>query len=848
MARRIILKTGLGYHWAHPLQSLLIIIGIAMGVAMVLAIDIANSTISQSFKLSTESLTGKTTHQIVGTQTGFSQTVFKDLRVKTGYRNNAPIVEGFVQVKELDMRTLKLLGIDPFSEMYYRNILNSKGNPQSISSFTGLLAEPGRVLISEQLARKADLEVGDSLTLLQRGREISAVIYGILQSSDRSSQNTLSGLIIADIATAQEFLMVGDQISRIDLMIDDDDDTTLRSIEKILPPHAVIVPAAKRSATIRQMSSSFELNLMAMSLLALLVGMFLIYNTITFSVVQRRKLLGILRALGVTRGEIFFMIMGETIILGIIGSVLGLGLGMLLGIGTVRLVSQTVSDLYFVLATTVFTVTPFNLIKAFGLGLLASFISAIFPAIEAVQVTPVEAVRRSTLEKFTSRLIPRLSWGGLCLLLSGVAILSIQTQRLEFSYSGLLFFVFGSALLVPIFSQQLIRFCLWTPFVKNKLTVRLAFRNTSRSLSRTTVSIAALMISVSVIVGVGIMVESFRFTVVQWLETTIKADVYLVGTNPDTPSLNVELPAVLEKIEGVRELFIIRAVKLNAGRYTGAVLFAMDKEIAERKWIWKAGTEKVIYHQFVNGSVFISETFAWQNGFRLDVGGRVSLKTNQGDQSFPVAGIFRDFSSRQGVILIKTQIYQKYWEDNRITGIALSSDPGIAVETLIDRINQQLAKKYHFVITSNANIRKNAVDVFDRTFTITVALKILAALVAFIGVFNSIMSMMLERTREMGVLRANGMTISQLWRMLLTEAGIIGGISGLMALPLGTVLAWILVFVINRRSFGWTLEFVVGPHHYLQAIGIAIIASLLAVIYPSYVIGKKQIAEALRTE
>ena len=380
------------------------------------------------------------------------------------------------------------------------------------------------------------------------------------------------------------------------------------------------------------------------------------------------------------------------------------------------------------------------------------------------------------------------------------------------------------------------------------MTVRLAFRNISRSLSRTAVSVAALMIAVSVIVGVGIMVESFRFTVVQWLETTIKADIYLVGTNRDAPNLNVELPTALEKIEGVNKLFMIKAVKLNAGKYTGATIFSVDKEIGERNWIWKAGTKKVIYNQFANGSVFISETFAWQNGIRMNGGGSISLKTNQGTHSFPIAGIFRDFSSRQGVILIKSQIYQKYWVDHRITGIALFIDPGMTDEKIIDRINQKLAKKYHFVITSNANIRKNAIDVFDRTFTITVALKILAALVAFIGVFNSIMSMLLERTREIGVLRANGMTISQLWRMLLTEAGIIGGVSGLLALPLGTVLAWILVFVINQRSFGWTLEFIVGSHHYLQAISIAVIASLLASIYPSYIIGKKQIAESIRAE
>lgn len=848
MARKTLLKAGFGYHWAHPLQSLLIVIGVALGVAVVVAIDIANSSVSRSFQLSTESLTGKTTHQIVGTRSGFSQTVFKDLRVKTGYRNNAPVVEGYVQIKELDSRTLKILGIDPFSEMYYRNILSSKNTLYPISILTGLLAEPGRVLISEQLALKAAIAVGDHLTLTHGGTENPIIVYGFLKSQDKTSQMALSAVIITDISTAQELLKMGDQISRIDLVIAEEDAVTVQTIAETLPPQTKIVPAAKRSASIRQMSNSFELNLMAMSLLALLVGMFLIYNTITFSVVQRRRLFGILRALGVTRGELFFLILGETIILGFVGSLLGLGFGILLGIGTIRLVSQTVSDLYFVLSVSVFAVSPLLLIKSLGLGLLASFVSALFPAIEAIQVSPVEALRRSTLEKLAVKLVPILSLVGLCLLMGGITILNFQTRRLEFSFGGLLILVFGTALLVPFLSRLLLRFLLWFPLLQSDLTIRLALRNTFRSLSRTAVSIAALMIAISVIIGVGIMVESFRFTVVQWLKATIKADIYIMGTNRETPSLDLSISKALEDIAGIKDQYLMRMVKINAGKYAGTVLFSEDKEKVKRSWIWKAGTEPMIYNQFKNGAVFVSETFAWRNGIKHSSGERITLTTHLGEHSFPIAGIFRDFSSRQGMILIKTQVYQKYWQENHISGIALTVEPGVLTDKLVDHINQRLAKKHQFVITSNVNIRKNAIEVFDRTFTITMALQILAALVAFIGVFNSIMSMMLERTREIGILRANGMTISQLWRMLLIESGIIGLLSGLLALPLGTALAWILVFIINKRSFGWTLEFVVEPHHYFQAIGIALIASLTATIYPAVVISRKQIADALRTE
>ncbi len=849
MPQTILLKIGIGYHRGHPLQSMLIIIGIALGVAVIVAIDIANTSISRSFQYSTESLTGKTTHQIIGSQVGFSQTVYRDLRVKLGYRKSAPIVEGFIQVKELGMKTVKLMGVDPFSEIHFRNFLGVESDVLSPNIFIGIMAEPDRVMISEQLAEKRRISAGGHLTLLNGGRSNKVEVFGLMKSQNNLTQNVLSGVIITDIATAQEILKTGDHINRIDLIItEDQEDDVLRTINRILPAGVTTIPARKKNASIRQMSSAFELNLTAMSLLALLVGMFLIYNTITFSVIQRRKLLGILRALGTARSEIFFMIIGETLILGAIGSLLGVSLGVLLGLGTVQLVSRTISDLYFVLSVSAFAVSPCVLIKGLGIGMLACFISALFPAYEAVRVPPVVTQRRSSLEKYATGVLPLLTSVGLLLLVSGSAILNIQTRQLEFSFSGLLFIVFGTALLVPYLSKILIYLVLKTPGINSRLGAKMALRNVSRSLSRTAVAIAALMIAVSVIIGVGIMVGSFRYTVVSWLKNTIIADIYVVGVNRNNPDLDPAIPQILEGINGLKAQYPMRSFKINSGDYAGTTVFVIEKEIIQRKWIWKSGTDEAVYGQFATDSIFVSENFAWKNRISEKNGNRVILVTNQGNKSFSIAGIFQDFSSRQGMIVMNAQIYRRFWNDSRLSGIGLIVEPGVIVSEVIDQVNQRLSDKHQYIISSNADIRRSAIDVFDRTFTITIALQILAALVAFIGVFNSIMSMMLERTKEVGILRANGMTIGQLWRMILAESGIIGCLSGLLALPLGTTMAWILVSIINKRSFGWTLEFIVEPYHYWQAIGIALIASITAGFYPSYIISKKEIVDALRTE
>jgi len=848
MALKILLKIGFGYHKKHLLQTFLILIGIALGVAVVVAIDIANSSVSRSFQLSTESLTGKTTHQIIGSQGRIDERVFRTLRVDLGHRKNAPVVEGYVQIKELGMRTMKLLGVDPFSESDFRNILGRSSSKFSPSALTGMLAQPHKVLISEDLAKKAGIPAGKSLTLFLGNKENKVEVYGYLKSQDKLTQQALSGVIITDISTAQEILKMGNQISRIDLIVKGGDETTLNEIADILPPDLTIVTPQKRSQSIRQMSQSFELNLMAMSLLALLVGMFLIYNTITFAVVQRRKILGILRSLGVTRGEIFILIITETIIFGAIGSILGLGLGILLGQGTVHLVSQSISDLYFVLSVRIFDISSTHIIKAMGLGILASFFSALFPALESVRIAPVVAQRRSSLEEYTARMLPRLFIAGLVLLAIGSAILIIETRQLVVAFGGLLFIVFGAALLVPLFSKIIASALLNVFHIRSGLGIGLALRNVTRSLSRSAVSISALMIAVSVIVGVGIMVDSFRYSVVDWLKNTIKADIYIVGVNREFPVIDASITRRLAEIPGIKEQYVIRSFKIASGNYAGVSVMAQDREIIQRKWTWKSGDKKELYDQFRKGGVFVSEIFAWKNGMGAGLGNSLNLITKTGLKPFPVVGIFQDFSSRQGMIVMDSRVYQTYWLDSRISGIALTIDSTVPVESVIEQINRQLADKYHFMISSNASIRKAAIDVFDRTFTIIVALQILAALVAFIGVFNSIMSMMLERTREIGILRASGMTRFQLWRMVMAESGIIGGLSGIFALPLGTALAWILVYIINKRSFGWSLDFVIEYHHFAQALGISVLASLTAGVYPSYKIGKQLIVDALRTE
>ncbi|MCB0122909.1 MAG: ABC transporter permease, partial [Caldilineaceae bacterium] len=527
------LKTYLRLAWRHarrrPLQSLFFVLGVAIGVAMIVAIDLANGSAERAFALGTETVTGKATHQILGGPSGLDEQIYGRLRRELGYRDSAPVVESYVTASELDAQPMRLLGIDPFAEAPFRSYLGI--GPQATGTadyLPPLLVQPNTVLLSAVVAERYGLTVGDSIHIRVGTQSHTLTIVGLLQPSDDLSRRALDGLLITDIATAQELLDRVGRLDRIDLLIPPGAAGTaaLASIAAILPPSARIETTAARSGTVSEMTAAFSLNLTALSLLALVVGMFLIYNTVTFSVVQRRPVLGTLRALGMTRREIYGLILLEAGVLGALGTALGLGLGIFLGRGAVQLVTQTVNDLFFVVAVRDVAIPVFTLVKGSVIGVLAALFGAAIPALEAMSVAPAGALKRSDIEDRARTALPWVSAGALLLLAIGVALL-LPEFNLYIAFAGLFAVILGGALLAPVLTLW---FMVGVQRVEGKqlgVISRMAPRTIVRSLSRTGVAVAALMVAVSVIIGVGIMIGSFRSTVEAWLEDVLQADIFI---------------------------------------------------------------------------------------------------------------------------------------------------------------------------------------------------------------------------------------------------------------------------------------------------------------------------------
>jgi putative ABC transport system permease protein len=600
------------------------------------------------------------------------------------------------------------------------------------------------------------------------------------------------------------------------------------------------------------MTTAFRTNLTALSLLALVVGMFLIYNSMTFSVVQRRPLFGTLRCLGATREEIGGLVLGEAAAVGAIGSLLGLGLGVILGQGAVRLVTQTINDLYFVVTVRGIAIEPASLVKGAMLGMLATLASAALPTWEAATVPPRLALTRSGLEEKARRAVPLAAAGGALALLAGGGLLAVPTRNLVISFAGIFFVTIGFALLTPFVTLVLLRGS--APLLGRILGVlgRMAPRSVTGALSRTAVAIAALMVAVSVTVGVGLMVGSFRTTVVTWLGQTLWGDVYisapaLTATRSSAP-LEPSVFEIARRWPGVERADVLRSVDVASPQGPIAVSAVSDQDFTQpRIFVSTDGGREAARQAVQHGAVLASEPLANRLGLPAR-GARITLTTDRGPHVFPIAGIYRDYSSSQGVVMMGLDLYRSFWDDPAITAIALELAPGADPDAVIGELDDRLADVQGVLVRPNRVLRAEALNVFDRAFAITGALQLLAALVAFIGVLSALLSLQLERGRELGLLRAVGLTAGQLRSMVLLETGLMGAVAGLLALPTGFTLALILIYIINRRSFGWTLQLQASPEVFLQALALAVVAALLAGVYPALRMSRMLAAEALRGE
>lgn len=832
----------------HPWQLALAILGVALGVAVVVAIQLANGSARRAFTLSTEAVAGRATHQVVGGPEGVADTVFTRLRLEEPEIPAAPVVEAWASTPAAPGRLFRLLGLEPFSEATFRPYLAGVGGELELGLF---LTRSGAALLSRGAAADLGLESGDPLPLRFAGRPAEAFLAGYLPDS---SDQALDELIVVDIATAQELLARPGALSRIDLRLPEGSEEqrdALARLAGLLPPGLELQRSESRTRTVEEMTRAFQLNLTALALLGLICGAFLIYNTMTFSVVQRRGLIGSLRTLGVSRREIFTLVLGEAAAIGALGTLLGLALGTLLSRGLVRLVARTINDLYFTLNVTGVAIDPWTLVLGAALGMGATLLAALQPAWEATSAPPRAAMARSALEERRRRGVPKLAASGLLLGVIGGLLLAAGGGLLP-AFLGLFVILLGCALLAPAATVLLARAA--RPLLGATVGIlgRMAASGVIASLSRTAVAIATLMMAVSMTLGVTVMIGSFRGTVVQWLEGTLAADIYVSAPGPYAGAgpgpIPEPLAAAMGAVEGVERINTLIAFPLLGSEETGE-LRALDLD--DRGWRafdLKSGDLGRLEGAFRAGeAALLSEPYAHRR--QLSVGDTLTLGTDRGPRKIRVGGIFYDYSDDRGAVVISRRAYEESFTAPGFTALAVFLAPGVEAEGLVTALRAEAAAAgQELDIRATRTLKQISLGIFDRTFAITGVLRLLAGAVAFIGVLAALLALQLERGRELGVLRANGLTPRQVWGLITAQTGLMGTVAGLLSIPVGLIMAAIMIYVINRRSFGWTIHMEVEPSQAVETFLLALTAALLAGLYPAWKMSRTSPARALREE
>lgn len=853
----LLTRASLRYLDAHRWQFGLSILGVALGVAVVVSVDLANASAQRAFEISSDTVTGRTTHQVVGGPGGVPEAFYGHLRRELGLRRVAPIIEGYVSLPGnadgndfRPRRPLRLLGLDPFSEAPFRAGLGLGPAQLDLSAF---LTRPGAVLLVVDTASSIGIKVGDDFEVQVGGRRRTLHLTGVLSPASSSDREAAADLVVSDVSTAQEILGRSGRITRIDLIFDESaEGIALRDrVRGALPAGTELVAAAARTETTRQMTRAFRLNLTALSLLALLCGVFLVYNTMSFSVVQRRPLIGTLRAIGVTRREIFGRIMAEALTIGVAGTALGLVGGVAIGRSLVGLVTQTMNDLYFVVSVRELALDPAALAKGAVLGVAGALLASLPAALEATGAPPRAVLLRSHLEARARRRALPSAAVGIALLLTGAGLLALSGRNLVLSFAALFLVILGFALLTPATVVASMRVAVVPmSWVLGPLG-RIATRGVTASLSRSAVAIAALMMAISVVIGVGVMIDSFRGTVTRWLGAVLVADLYVAppaaGATPGFLDLDASTRARIEAIEGVQRVSTLRSVDLPTadGGRTRLMVFDIDGR-GEGGFQFTSGDPTAIWAAFRGGdAVMVTEPYAFRHD--LGAGSTVELLTDAGTRDFTVAGVYYNYASEEGLVAIDRGTYERHWDDRSISGFSVYLAEGNDLGAASSALRTVLGER-EVVIQSNRALRQSALEVFDRTFLITGVLRLLVTLVAVIGVLSALMSLQLERAREIGVLRALGLTPREVWLVSTSQSGLMGLVSGAMAIPVGLCLAAIMIFVINRRSFGWTLQMEAAPEILLQAFLLALVASVVAGLYPAFRMSTTRPAVALREE
>ncbi|MBW2051367.1 MAG: ABC transporter permease [Deltaproteobacteria bacterium] len=826
---------------AHYWRVLAVLFGIAIGAAVFTSIRLAVDASLDSFTQSMSLVSGKTDWVVTRPGGRVPEGLVARLNVHPAVETASPLLTSYIKIFGEEAEPFLLIGMDPILDRSLRGWQVKKTKQRDVRLWLDLVREPNTVILSQRLAQRYNLKPADIVTL-EHIHQVSK--FRILDTLQPQSLALVNGgqIGLADISTMQEFTGLQGLVDQIDLRLKPNvtgDD--LADLKNLLPPGIILETPTRVKETGDMMIRAYQLNLSLLSFVSLFVGMFLVYSLVALNAASRRREVAILRSLGGSKRLIFLLVLSEGLFLGIVGWLLAIPIGSILVKYMVQGVSSTISHLFVRVHVDGLRLDPWEILLSFCVTVFICLLAAYGPAREATSIAPREAL-------FLQDSMPRQRRFGRQITLLGLLLIALAWPLSKLpalsgvsvgGYTAIFFLVLGSSFLSLWILQ-------WMGSVFPPLLSRLggepAFlggrfvRDAGR---RTAVSVGALVTAMALFVALVIMIHSFRSTVALWVNQTLAGDLLLrpkmAGFNQYRDHLPEDVVRGLRALPDDVQVLPFRQVLLHYAK-TPYQIEAIDIKLFLNYGsflLLKGNFEKIVDPVMTGQGVLVSEVFASQTG--LKIGQRYRAQFGKSIMNVPILGIVRDYRTRGGVVYTALEPFQRMtgnyeWSGARIFFKDRRQDLKKSAEDLKAMIFRDIGQSHPLEIISGEELRREILRIFDETFAITTVLLLIALLVAGLGITTTLTVLVLERIRQLNTMVAVGASAGQIRSMIFWEAVLMVMAGESLGLICGFFMSYILIYVINRQSFGWTFLYQVDWSALLVSIPLILATALIAAL------------------
>jgi putative ABC transport system permease protein len=795
----------------HRLRTILTTIGIVLGVAVFVGMHTANQSVLFAFYKTIDRIAGKAELQITAGEGGFPETVLERVQAMPEVKVAVPVIEAPVDTNLRGEGNLLILAVDMTGDRSLRDYDLESGEEAVVDDPLVFLAQPDSLIVTREFAERNGIGIGTKVPMRTMDGEKSFTVRGIMKSGGLT-QAFGGNLAVMDIYAAQMVFGRGRTFDRVDLALNEG--VTLAdgraAIEQRLGPGFQVEPPSSRGQQIDSVLRVYSFTANINSAFALFIGMFIIYNSFSIAVAQRRREIGILRALGASRRQIRTLFLVESGLSGLVGSVLGLGFGVLLSRGLALYISGLIAGVYGIAErTTEIATEPRLMLFGLLMGVATSVLAGFIPARNASRVDPIQALQKGRDQDLSAgenraRRVVALALGS-----TSAALLAFAGRSMGLFYAGFAMAVLALLLLSPTGALWLTRAL--RPILRRVRPVEgaLAADSLIQSPRRTSATVTALMLSLALVVTLGGIAKASYDSIMDWTTTALNPDLFVTASQSLTernfrfpPSLGDELA----KIEGVDDVQRVRSHRMNYRGRPVMVVAVEAKSMGDRARRPPVEGPPEMYEMAAAGKgVILSDNFAALQG--LHYGDSIELATPTGTHKVPIVGLVVDWSDQSGAILMDRASYIRWWGDDTVNVFRIYVKKGVPPMDVRARIIERFAGTQRLFVLTNREVRSWIAALTEQWMGLAYAQIAIAVLVAILGIVNTLTVSIIDRRRELGVLQAVGGLRNQIRHTIWMEALTIGVVGLALGFAVGSVMLHYVLEMSQRDITGMSLPY-----------------------------------------